>query len=102
MDPRCFLAIIGVLRDNALAVAVDVEVDSASRNNSNKVGAKTLEESARAFGFVDVADNLEGVIEMVKGRSGRVKSTKDLYLGLSCSSNLGLVKIGLESGLENI
>src|SRR4051812_30121736 len=58
------LALVEVLGDQPLSVAVEVEVYRSGGNNADEVGAEALEESSGAFGTLDGDEDLERFMEV--------------------------------------
>lgn len=98
--PGALLPVVPVLREELLAVAVDVEVDGAGRHHADEVGPKALEERPPALGAVDGAQDLQRVREVVEGRAGRVERG-DVGGGAGCA-DLRLVEVGLEAGFQDV
>lgn len=102
VNPRGLLALVGILGDEAFAVAVDVEVDAAGGDDADEIGAEALEEGPPPLSLVYGAENLEGVVEVVEGGAGGIDGAKGLHLGLASDADLGLVEVGLQSCLEDV
>jgi hypothetical protein len=94
------MSMVELFGDETFAVAVDVEVDATGGDDADEVGAETFEQCAAAFGTVDGSENLKGFGEMMDGGTRGVSC--DGRLSFACSSDLGLVEVGLESGLEDV
>lgn len=88
------------LRVDALACAVDVKVDGARGHHAHQVGSQSLEERPRALESVHVAQNLHRLGRVVCNGAQRAEPL--LAHGLARRSQLCLVEIGLETGLEDV
>ena len=61
MNPCSFLSVVEVLRDEALAVAVGVKVDSSCRDHAGKVRSKPFKECPPALDSRDCEQDLESL-----------------------------------------
>lgn len=102
MHPRRLLALVPVLGHDALAVAVDVEVDAARGDDAHQVRPQALEQRARSFDAVDRAQDLQRVGKVVQGAAQGIQPPQGLRLGRSGCADLCLVEVGLESRLEHV
>jgi hypothetical protein len=64
MHPRVLLSAIRIIRNNALAISISIEVDTPRGNDADEVWAEALEEGAPAFNFVYGKENAESFSEM--------------------------------------
>lgn len=70
MHPRSFSAIITPFSNNALAVSVGVEIDSARRDDADEIGAEAFEEGAVTFDAWDGEEDLECFADVQCGGAG--------------------------------
>lgn len=96
---RVVFPIIEPLSQQTFTVAVCKEVDRAGRDDADEVGAETLEQGARAFYLVHGREDRGGFVEVVDCRAEGVHGAD---VGGAGGLELGLVKVGLEAGFEDV
>lgn len=98
VHPRGLAPAVEVLCDDALPVAVGVEVDGAGGDDADEVGAQALEEGAGPLDAVDRRQDLERLGEVVhRGAEG----CEGLEVRAR-AADLRLVEVGLQAGLEDV
>ena len=103
VHPCGLLPAVPVLGHEPLAIAVDVEADAARGHDADEVRAETLKQGPGPFGPVDGAQDLQGVGEVVDGGADGVEGVVVGDAGGSAGgSDLGLVEVGLQTGLEDV
>src|SRR2546430_209188 len=94
-----------MLRDEALAIAVSVEVDGARRHNPSQIWPKPLEQCLPALVPVDAEQDLKRLTEVLIPGVGETEERRGRdgdWLRGPQSSKLRLIKVGLETGFEYI
>lgn len=91
---------VEVVREQALAVAVDVEVDGARGDDADQVGPQPLEQGARALLPLHGAQDLQRLGEVEEARAQGVG--RGGGVGGARGAELGLVEVGLEAGFEDV
>ena len=96
--PDVFFAFrIDVIVQDALAIAVDVEIDGAGGNDAGKGCTEAPEKGAEAFVCVNAAEDLEGLFQVDVACAGNREEGAFLRERVGCVefSELRLVEVGL-------
>lgn len=115
-----FLAAIEFIGDDALAVAVCVEIYSAGGDDAAEVGPQAFEQRAPAFQFFDVAvaygsvmalrlegrwdvrENLEGLRKVAKCLAADALGVEVDACGDAAGFDLLLIEIALQTGFDDV
>lgn len=103
MYPRCFFAVVELLADYALTIAVCIEINSPCRYDSNEIWTEALEQRTPSLHSGHGEKDLKCFTNMEEGAPGDGESMdRRNATGGSRCRQLALVEVGLQTGFEDI